>query len=227
MKVKNLIEILVEQVLDELMEPQEPTVYFDMDGVLANFQGAIEKDEAYNKARSEFERLAKEYMPELLDYHSDELRAVFKGRQEDPIKAKLKKLWNKRRSASFTVAGKPGHFRNLEPLPGATEMMRYAAKLLGKKPHILTAPMESAPNCKEEKREWVDEHVAGLFDEFHCTQNKDHFAKSEFDILIDDRPKYINKFRAAGGTAIYYQGDPKATMNELEEIVAELKGQNQ
>ena len=224
--MKNLIKLLVEQVLDELITTQEPTIYFDMDGVLADFQGGIENDKFYTDTQREFIKLASKHKPELLDYHTDDLKDVFKGRQEDPVMALLKKAWGRRRNASFAAAAGPGHFRNLKPLPGGREMMQAAIELTGKKPHILTAPMDSSPNCKEEKREWVEEHVSGLFDEFHCTQNKHEFAQSEWDILIDDRPKYVNAFRAAGGTAIMHTEASK-TIGELEEVIANLKGMNE
>lgn len=101
-------------------------------------------------------------------------------------------------------------------------MLKVAYELTDKLPDILTAPMESNPKCEEEKFEWVIKNLNGLFDEFHCTQDKDHFAHSKFDILIDDRPKYVNKFRAAGGTAILHT-DPSKTIKELKEIVETLK----
>jgi len=222
--MKHLIKMMVEQVLDELISSKEPTVYFDMDGVLADFQGKVEQDIAYQRAKQEFENLAAKAKPELLSVHTDDLKDIFKGRQEDPVMAKLKKLWNKKRNASYAVAGKLGHFKNLDILPGAKEMMMAAADLTRKKPHILTAPMESHSRCEEEKREWVDEHLAGLFDQFHCTQDKHNFANNEWDILIDDRPKYVNKFRDAGGTAILHV-DPGETIQKLQELIANLKAQ--
>lgn len=224
--MKKLIKLMVEQVMDELVDPQEPTVYFDMDGVLADFQGGIENDAYYTDMQQKFTKLASKHKPELLKYHTDDLKNVFKGRQEDPVMALLKKVWNKRRSALYTAAGGLGHFRNLKLLPGAREMMQAAIRLAGKKPHILTAPMKSAPKCEEEKREWVDEHVGGLFDKFYCTQDKHLFAKSKWDILIDDRPKYVNKFREAGGTAIMHTEASK-TIAELGEFIANLVDMNE
>lgn len=222
--MKNLIEKLVEQIFDELVNSKEPSIYFDMDGVLADFQGRVDQDDFYQQAAREFKKFASKVKPELLDVHVDDLKNVFQGAQQDSVMAKLKKLWNRQRNASYTAAGKPGHFKNLDVLPGAKKMMLAATNLTGKRPHILTAPMESHSTCEEEKREWVEKHLIGLFDNFYCTQDKHNFAKSQWDILIDDRPKYVNKFRSAGGTAIFHTGDADATIQELQETVSKLKG---
>lgn len=224
--MKNLIKMMVEQALDELMEPQEPTVYFDMDGVLADFDKKAHSFEHVAKAKKALEAF-KSQKPEIAKLHNDELKELLRGRQEDPWLAKLKKLYNKHSDSIYSVADKPGYFISLEPLPGAIGMIQAATQLLGKKPHVLTAPMQRNPNCEEEKRAWIDSHVGDLIDEFHCTKEKQNFANSEWDILIDDRPKYVNKFRAAGGTAIMHKGDPAATIAKLEETIAKLKGMNE
>lgn len=224
--MKDLIEMLVEQALDELLEPQEPTVYFDMDGVLADFDKKAHSYEHVEKARQEL-RAFMAQRPDIAKLHNDDLKELLRGRQEDPYLAKLKKLYNKHSDSIYSVADKSGYFISLEPMPGALAMIHAAAELTGKKPHVLTAPMQRNPSCEEEKREWIDKHIGSAIDQFHCTKEKQNFANSEWDILIDDRPKYINKFRGAGGTAIMHKGDPAATIAELEETIARLKGMNE
>lgn len=220
--MKDLIQQLVEQVLDEINN-KNVTIYFDMDGVLADFSGAVHKNPKVQEAEEALYQLLR-LKPELVDMHHDELKDVLRGPQEDPVMKKIKKAFHRYRGRTYRVAAEPGHFVGLEVLPGAVQMMKTAANLTGKLPHILTAPMESNEKCEEEKREWVETHLSGLFDDFQCTQNKHHFAKSEYDILIDDRPKYVNKFRGAGGQAILHT-DPSETVQELQELVAKLKAQ--
>jgi 5'(3')-deoxyribonucleotidase len=220
--MKNSIEKLVEHILLEALEPPI-NVYFDMDGVLANFEGAIEKNEAFQEAKDKFEELL-ELKPEIRQSADDDYKEVFRGRQENPLMARLKKAWNKQRNLSYAIAAEPGHFIKLDVLPGAHEMVKMATRLTGRRPHILTAPMTSSPNCEEEKKEWIKTHFRGLYDRFHCTQNKGGFANSEYDILIDDRPKFINQFRAGGGIAIAHT-DPAKTMVELEQVIKRLKAE--
>ena len=50
-RMKKLIKMLVEQAIDELVDTQEPTVYFDMDGVLADFKGGLRLGKGYVIAR--------------------------------------------------------------------------------------------------------------------------------------------------------------------------------
>lgn len=222
----NLLQLIEHLVEDVLRDPDSGgvTVYFDMDGVLAAFDKSVLSNRAVSQAKQEFQSLLK-LKPEFEDLHMDDFKSIFKGEQADPTMAKLKKAWNKYRNLSYSIASRPGHFKNLEMLPGAREMLVRAAELTGKLPKILTAPMESSPTCEEEKREWVEEKLAGLYSDFHCTQDKHLHAKSENDILIDDRPKYVNKFKAAGGTAILHT-DPSKSMKELEEIVKTLSSES-
>lgn len=223
MSLNDLVKELVKEQLEAIKAQVYVKVYFDMDGVLADFEGSVHKDPRVVQAEKILNDLLQQE-PDLAQLHNDDLRDALRGPQEDPLRKKIKKAFNQYRELSFAVASKPGHFLNLDMLPGVHQMLNVAAKLSGKLPDILTAPMESNPRCEEEKFDWVLKNLNGLFDEFHCTQNKDHFAHSKFDILIDDRPKYVNKFRAAGGTAILHT-EPSKTIKELEEIVDSLKSE--
>jgi len=92
--------------------------------------------------------------------------------------------------------------------------------LTGKKPHILTAPMDSNKQCAEEKKAWIEQHFAGLYDGFYCTQEKWKFAQqNKSNVLIDDRTKYTTSFDRAGGTAILYKGNVNDALKQLQDIV--------
>ena len=224
--IQKLVKFMITEVIEELLEKQEPTIYFDMDGVLADFTGRVDANPSASQAREELEAfMAKK--PEIANMHKDDVKTLLKGEQSEPYLKKLKKLYQKHEGLLYKVASEDGHFLELEVMPGVLEMIAAATELTGKKPHILTAPMTRHPRCEEEKIEWVKMHgIDKLTDEFHCTKGKENFAKSEWDILIDDRPKYVNRFRAAGGTAIMHTEASK-TIKELEEVIAKLKGMNE
>jgi len=218
-QIKKLIKLILENELEDLKK-QEITVYVDMDGVLADFDGALAYNEAIEKSQKDFDKLLSQ-KPELQGLLGDRLKEKFRGRQEDPIMASLKKAWNKHRKLTYAAATQPGFFLNLGMLPGAKEILNAVYNLTGKLPNILTAPMESSPTCKGEKYEWVEKNIRGLYSNFYCTQNKEKFANSKFDILIDDRPKYTNKFSAAGGTVILHTS-PEQSIKDLEDITSNL-----
>lgn len=222
-KIVKLIETLVEYELDggaaaPPPPPQSFTVYFDMDGVLANFDGGIEVDQKAVQARAVFRKILDQF-PEFKTLPDDDLRKRLAGPQQDAGMKALKKAWQDYRQLKFMVAGKPGFFLNLPPLPGAEQMLRKAAELTGKMPNILTAPMESAgERCAQEKQAWMQKHFSGLYSEFHCTQEKANFA-APTHILIDDRTKYTVPFEQRGGIAIFHT-NPAKSMQELEQVIS-------
>lgn len=224
--LEKLIHRLVEQTLEELGDAQKQIqVYVDMDGVLADFDGAIRNNPKIIQAEKILDDLLQQ-SPDLAVLHKDDLKSALGGPQEDPLRKKIKKAFNNYREISYGIAGKPGHFINLDELPGARSMLVEIKVITGKLPHILTAPMESNKTCEEEKHIWINKHFSNLFDEFYCTQNKHDFARSKFDILIDDRPKYVDKFRSAGGTAILHT-DSANSVEQLKRIVEELTSLNE
>jgi 5'(3')-deoxyribonucleotidase len=221
--MKHLEKLIESLVVEELIEKSEINVYFDADGVLADFDGRIEQNQNLLKARLELKNWLSQ-KPELAKLHKDDIKGLLKGQQTDPYFKKLKKIFYNANELVYAIAGQPGFFFNLPLMPGAKELVLTATEIIGKKPNILTAPMESSKNCEEEKRLWFEKHFSGLYNQFICTQEKHKFAKSKYDILIDDRPKYVNKFRDAGGTAIFHT-DPDKTIRELETIVSTLQNE--
>lgn len=192
-------------------------IYFDMDGVLADFEGGTQKDEEFKTAKTKFDNLL------AASPHNGkteaELEQLFKGKQTDPIMAELKKAYQAVDKASYKSAGKEGFFLNLDPYPGAREMLVFAKNLTGKLPNILTAPVKS-DFCEKEKEEWMQKHFSGLYDRFICNANKYEEAK-EGSILIDDKEKYIGPFIEKGGIGILHTvGDSQGTINKLKQIVS-------
>jgi 5'(3')-deoxyribonucleotidase len=107
-------------------------------------------------------------------------------------------------------------------MPGAVEMVKTAGDMSGELPNILSAPVGDENDMNNpsvvEKKEWVAEHFGELVGEVIITIDKGRVVKDKNDILIDDRPKYVEKFEAAGGTAILYKNSDQATA-ELSRII--------
>jgi len=199
----------------------EITIFLDQDGVLADFDGRVEKDQTSQALKAKWQKVAEKHgRPDLALLKKDDLKKVFAGPQTDPGMIEMKKAWNAYSNYTFSLAQKEGFFRNLEEMPGAVELAELAFQLTGNKPHILTAPIESNPKCKDEKEEWVKVHLPGLYDKFICTKDK-HLHASPNAILIDDRPKYVKPFEEAGGHVVFYKNFKQAA-SDLKKLVAEL-----
>lgn len=213
------LKILVENIVEaEMSILNEPVIYFDMDGVLADFdQGVLDGNPRAGKARDTYMALLKNF-PDLMHITDDELRKRLAGPQADPGLKALKKAWQHYREQKFALTGREGFFANLPEMPGAKEMLAQAAAMTGRKPSILTAPVDNnIERCMQEKRQWMDSHFPGMFDKFVCTQDKDKYANPN-SILIDDRTKYTTKFESAGGIAILHK-NPQDSMQKLQAIL--------
>lgn len=196
-------------------------IYVDMDGVLADFDARVEENAILKSYKDRWNKLlARHGREDLRLLKKDEIKKLFSGPQTDPVMADLKKAWTNYSNHIFVIAGKKGFFLGLEEMPGARELLMLAQNLTGKKPHILTAPIKGNPNCEPEKRQWIENHFSGLFDQFYCTGDK-HTKAAPNAILIDDRPKYIKPFQDAGGSVVYYQNYQQAS-KDLRKVVNEL-----
>lgn len=203
------------------MKPLEIEIFFDSDGVLADFDARIEENHILKSLKDRWNGLlAKHGREDLRSLKKDELKKLFSGPQQDPTMAALKKAWNQYSNQIYVIANKEGFFLGLEEMPGARELLKLAHNLTGKLPHILTAPIKSNPNCEKEKAQWIEAHFSGLYDKFYCTGDK-HTKAAPNAILIDDRPKYIKPFQDAGGSVVYYQNYQQAS-KDLRKVVNEL-----
>lgn len=221
-----------------LFENEEPKkdyiIYFDMDGVLADFEGGVKSslgyEEAVNAVLSALntvegypkvgrpDELNDSKITEIKDRLKNDPEKNKKGELLNDNKKALKKAINTLSSLKFKAAGKEGFFENLNLLPMASEMLEKAKRLTGKLPNILTAPIESsAAQCEKEKENWMKKNFNGLYDQFFCTANKGEKAAPNA-ILIDDREKYIRQFEDAGGIGILHTGVDN-TLRKLESII--------
>lgn len=208
-------------------------VFFDLDGVLADMEGGLRQNPIILELRAVVDELIDTKFNDYKGLVDDDIKTKFKAEleanPESPVK-ELKKAFQKYTSKVFSIAAKPGFYRNLPLMPGAVEMVKKAAELTGDLPHILSAPVgdENDPNNPSviEKREWVDEHFGGLVADVIITVDKGSVVEGKDDVLIDDRPKYVEKFTSAGGTAILHT-DYRKSISELERIVSSTRGTNE
>lgn len=87
---------------------------------------------------------------------------------------------------------------------------------------ILTAPLTDDPRCKDQKWQWVQDNLKTISqDHFICETNKSDFVNKfpgKYQILIDDRPKNINKWKEKGGIGILHKS-AEESIQELQKLL--------
>ncbi len=207
----------------------EVRIFFDLDGVLADMEGGLRQNPIILELRAVVDELIDTKFNDYKGLVDDDIKTKFKAEleanPESPVK-ELKKAFQKYTSKVFSIAAKPGFYRNLPLMPGAQEMVKKAAELTGKLPNILSAPVGDENDANNpsviEKRERVEEHFGGMVGDVIITIDKGSVVESKNDILIDDRPKYVEKFTSAGGTAILHT-DYRKSIAELESILSGMQ----
>jgi len=212
MKIKKFADFLLES------NTQKVHFFFDMDGVLADFEKGIENDPRYSEvveAKNELFEYVKTNHPEVKRMHIDDVKAIL-TQGSDTLKA----LYDKAHDLVHEIADQKGFFLNLQPLPGSREILEESIKLTGELPTILTAPTDSV-YCVPEKNEWMKKHFSGLYDKFFADKNKGKFAKNKYDVLIDDRKKYTEMFEKNGGSTIRYENYTQV-LEDMRKIFSDL-----
>jgi len=207
----------------------EVTIYFDLDGVLADMSTGLMRNPELVGLREILDDLINTKFTDYKGLVDDDIKTKFKAELEaNPTSEvkELKKAFQKYTSKVFSIASKPGFYFNLPLMPGAVEMVKKANELTGKLSNILSSPVgdeedENNPSVKE-KRDWVEKHFPGMINEVIITSDKGRVVKGKSDILIDDRPKYYEKFTSAGGTAILHTEWTKS-ISQLESILRQFE----
>lgn len=202
-KYKSIGNVLISDVLPE---NDKSDIFFDMDGVLADFDSYVNQDELVSKYRKELN----DKYPETSSLGVDEMKLLSKENED------IRKIYKPLKDRIFELANKEGFFLDLPLKEGAREMLIKARELSGKKPNILTSPMMNN-YCAIEKHRWMDKHFNGLYDHIYVTKNKNKLVRKEGDLLIDDRSKYCDLFESAGGKVIKHNSSVE-TINQLNEI---------
>lgn len=230
-RLQKLAGILEEEELN--LKSNNCQVWFDLDGVLADMEGALQNNEELNYLREILDNIIDEKFPHYKSLSNDLLKAKInldleKEPNDESLKS-VKKAFKNYNNFVFKVAGKASFYINLDLMPKAKEMLIKSRELTGKKPNVLTSPTgnENDPNnpAVKEKREWVEKHFGNLVNHIEITSDKGRVVKNEKDILIDDREKYVKKFTDAGGTAILFK-NPEQAISELEDICKKYNEKN-
>jgi 5'(3')-deoxyribonucleotidase/2'-5' RNA ligase len=201
-------------------------VWFDLDGVLADMEGGLEKVDEFRQEKEAFDSYLNSNYPELSDLSDDELKIeinnLVEANPNDQSAKQLKKLYRNYTNKVFKVAKFDDFFYNLDMMPDSIEFLKLAYKLTGNKPNILSSPVgdENDPNNKTviDKKRWVQKNFGDLVNDVVITTNKDSVVKSKNDILVDDRIKYTSLFSNAGGSVVLYKNSKQAMM-DLEKLV--------
>lgn len=221
-------------------------IQLDMDGVLADFNKAINSSRGVNNLVDNVRRLVAldlrchklGYVDLIVDagsagYYGFAAAALLLGDSRDgnlsiaeneAAAACYKRMiaaTKELKRATYKLASAPGFFLKLDMMPDADVLVDTVIDMCdGRLPDIITAPIHSSKTCVADKRAWMDKHFHGKFRNFYATQDKWTHA-SLTKVLIDDREKYVRPWREAGGPAILHK-DVQTTIAELSQIMFPL-----
>ncbi|XP_010001037.1 PREDICTED: 5'(3')-deoxyribonucleotidase, cytosolic type [Chaetura pelagica] len=140
-------------------------VLVDMDGVLADFEGAV--------LRGFRSRFPGEPRVELAARRGFSVREQYRCLRED-LAAKVASVYES-----------PGFFLELDPIPGALEAMREMIHMQDTEVFICTSPLRKYEHCIVEKYKWVEKHLGPEFVE-RIILTRDKTVVSA-DLLFDDK----------------------------------------
>lgn len=180
-------------MLSEIASEVKPIyhLYIDMDGVIANFDGGFEKISGGLSSK---------------EYASKYGKSAF---------------WK------LVASKKSAFFSDLEWMPDGKILWDFCWGLpqLHEKPTILTATGGDTRECANGKNEWIRKNIQGNPKVLFGKSSEKHVGiispiakKNEIFILIDDRPKNIDPWNAAGGVGLLHT-DAASTISTLKEII--------
>ncbi|XP_076209776.1 LOW QUALITY PROTEIN: 5'(3')-deoxyribonucleotidase, cytosolic type [Aptenodytes patagonicus] len=140
-------------------------VLVDMDGVLADFEGAV--------LRGFRARFPGEPRVELAARRGFSVREQYGCLRED-LGAKVASVYES-----------PGFFLGLDPIPGALEAMQEMIHMQDTEVFICTSPLRKYEHCIVEKYKWVEKHLGPEFVE-RIILTRDKTVVSA-DLLFDDK----------------------------------------
>lgn len=107
------------------------------------------------------------------------------------------------------ITSAPTFYLDLPVLPDALELWR-GAKELHLNPVILTGIAKSVPDCAQQKRAWVDEHIEPGASMICCFSKDKRIHARRGDVLIDDWLQYRHLWEEMGGIFILHTSAPQS-----------------
>ena len=169
-------------------------LYLDMDGVIADFFGVTGLPSRFN---------------------------VPHWKQIPRINEALREL----RNTNF--------FFMLEPFESSASLVDYVRRLTAKYEGwewgICSSPLRGdRDNSAYWKRRWLEKHdFMPMPHNFVITSTKENYAVNEIDgssnILVDDKPSNIDRWRSKGGIGILYQANKHHSINLMEKLSEHIK----
>ncbi len=116
-------------------------------------------------------------------------------------------------------------FNTLEPFESSAKLVQACRKIAGRNYGICSSPIrDDMANSSYWKRVWLERH--GFLPEIPnliFTTNKHKFAaeniSGEPNILVDDKPDNIKRWKDAGGVGIIYQ----ANENDVDQLISDIR----
>lgn len=167
-------------------------VFFDMDGVLANFNkaaDAIQKDRGNNKP-------------------FDELT--------DEEKARVIAFWSKVEERG------PSFWADMETIPQAVDLLNALAEYKSIRLFVLSSlPKTGSEIAKRGKEAFLEKNFPGIFDGqfFTVGKPKGLFVRNQFDILIDDRVSNVKNWQYNGGIGLLFTNN---TYNIVADTLSQI-----
>jgi len=177
------------------MESNDYTIFQDLDGCLADFDGGFKKLSGYtpDEFKAKYEAEGKKYTADFWKIiHSTPVNFFSNLEFWDDGK----KLWNYiKKYNPIILTGVPSFRKGIDinDSPAAVAKKEWVRKNLGEDIEVI--PVISSTN----------------------NPFKEKYATSEKSMLIDDQLKNIDKWRTAGGTGIHFTTADKA-ISELKEL---------
>ena len=199
-----------------------------MDGVLVDFaKGAVDTINDLMATGDD----SKKSIRRLIQYDGSDKEEITVEFLENATMKKDAKLdrtqWEKRVSdAMFSIVGGGGHryWANLPALPNFHSMIDAAIDLVGlHNVYVCTAPVGDSNGCESGKRAWIAANTDIYAENVFVTEDKGSIAQlfpNDTCILIDDRKKYVDAWKSAGGVPIRHTpGDSQSSISQLNLLV--------
>ena len=166
--------------------------------------------ELYREAKGDLPRIYVDMDGVLCDFIVQSKKATGKIFTQD----KAKEYWP-------IIRKYPKFWSDMPWMPGGRQLWSYIKQY---NPHILSAYTPEDPNCIPGKKTWLRRNVSISSSNINLVRRKDKqkFAmksggKRRPAILIDDFPRNIDQFKAAGGMGIVHTNTAN-TIKELKKL---------